>query len=67
MNIDNSTDNQSACSTALRPFPTRVTLVRLLCLPLFLWILFGLENQHLAAWVLGGIGATDWVDGFTSP
>ncbi len=44
--------------------PNAVTLIRLHCLPVFLWVLFGLDNQHAAAWLLGSIGATDWVDGF---
>ncbi len=44
--------------------PNAITLLRLLCLPLFLWVLFGRENRHVAAWLLGAIGATDWVDGF---
>lgn len=48
----------------LLTIPNAVTLVRLLCLPVFLWVLFGLDNQHAAAWLLGSIGATDWVDGF---
>ena len=64
MNIDNSTDQPVSMFDGIKTIPNAVTLVRLLCLPLFLWILFGLENQHLAAWVLGGIGATDWVDGY---
>lgn len=44
--------------------PNLVTLLRLLCLPLFLWLLFGLENRAAAAWTLGALGATDWVDGY---
>ncbi len=48
----------------LLTIPNAVTLVRFLCLPVFLWVLFGLDNQHAAAWLLGSIGATDWVDGF---
>ncbi len=44
--------------------PNAVTLVRLLCLPVFLYVLFGLENRAAAAWLLGGLGATDWVDGY---
>ena len=64
MNIDNTTDQPVSMFDGIKTIPNAVTLVRLLCLPLFLWILFGLENQHLAAWVLGGIGATDWVDGY---
>jgi cardiolipin synthase len=45
-------------------WPNLFTLVRLLCLPLFVWILFGLDNRQAAAWLLGGLGATDWVDGY---
>lgn len=44
--------------------PNLVTLIRLLCLPLFLYLLFGLPSRQAAAWVLGGLGATDWVDGY---
>jgi cardiolipin synthase len=29
-----------------------------------LYVLFGLENRAAAAWLLGGLGATDWVDGY---
>lgn len=44
--------------------PNLVTLLRLLCLPVFLWLLFGAENRAAAAWTLGALGATDWVDGY---
>lgn len=44
--------------------PNLITLIRLLCIPLFLWLLFGRDNQAGAAWLLGGLGATDWVDGY---
>jgi cardiolipin synthase (CMP-forming) len=44
--------------------PNLVTLVRLLCIPLFLYLLFGVENRAAAALLLGGLGATDWVDGY---
>src|SRR5580704_13411471 len=37
---------------------------RLLCIPLFLWLLFGAGRQTAAAILLGVLGATDWVDGF---
>jgi cardiolipin synthase (CMP-forming) len=49
---------------SLWTIPNLVTLVRLLCLPLFLWLLFGLPSRQTAAWMLGGLGATDWVDGY---
>ncbi len=43
--------------------PNVITLVRLLCIPLFLWLLFGAHRQILAAVLLAVLGATDWVDG----
>lgn len=45
-------------------WPNLFTFVRLLCIPLFLWLLFGPEERGAAAWLLGGLGATDWVDGW---
>jgi len=44
--------------------PNGISLVRLACVPLFLWLLFGRENRVGAALLLGGLGATDWVDGY---
>jgi cardiolipin synthase (CMP-forming) len=44
--------------------PNLVTVVRLACIPLFVWLLFGAHRQSAAAFLLGGLGATDWVDGF---
>ena len=44
--------------------PNIIPLVRLACLPVFLYLLFGRDNPAGAAWLLGGLGATDWVDGW---
>jgi cardiolipin synthase len=44
--------------------PNVVSVIRLFCIPLFLWLLFGLENRYAAAVLLGALGATDWVDGY---
>ncbi len=44
--------------------PNLITLVRLACIPIFLWLLFGREDRAAAAWLLGALGATDWVDGW---
>ncbi len=41
-----------------------VTVVRLGMIPVFLWLLFGTGHRAVAAWLLGALGATDWVDGF---
>jgi len=45
-------------------WPNLFTLLRLLCLPVFLWLLFVVESRQAAGWMLGGLGATDWVDGY---
>jgi phosphatidylglycerophosphate synthase len=44
--------------------PNAFTLLRLCCIPLFLYLLFGRDNRAGAAWLLGALGATDWVDGW---
>ncbi len=44
--------------------PNVLSLGRLACVPLFLWLLFGRENRVAAAFLLAFLGATDWVDGF---
>jgi cardiolipin synthase (CMP-forming) len=46
--------------------PNVITSVRLLCIPLFLWLLFGLGEQTAAAVLLAVLGATDWVDGYVA-
>jgi cardiolipin synthase (CMP-forming) len=46
--------------------PNVITLVRLLCIPLFLWMLFGRHWQTASAILLAVLGATDWVDGFVA-
>jgi cardiolipin synthase len=43
--------------------PNVITMVRLLCIPIFVWLLFGLHHQTAAAGLLAVLGATDWVDG----
>jgi cardiolipin synthase len=44
--------------------PNLFTLLRLLCLPLFLWLLLGIDNRVAAALLLLGLGSTDWIDGY---
>ncbi|HEY6697883.1 MAG TPA: CDP-alcohol phosphatidyltransferase family protein [Acidimicrobiales bacterium] len=44
--------------------PNLITLARLACLPVFLWLLFGRENRAAAAALLALLGITDWVDGY---
>ncbi len=44
--------------------PNVITVVRLCCLPVFLWLLFGRDNRIAAAVLLAALGATDFVDGY---
>jgi cardiolipin synthase len=44
--------------------PNVITVVRLGCIPIFLWLLFVQENRLAAGILLGVLGATDWVDGY---
>jgi cardiolipin synthase len=44
--------------------PNLITLIRLACLPVFLWLLFGQEDRAAAGWLLAALGITDWVDGY---
>ena len=44
--------------------PNVISVVRLLCVPVFLWLLFDQENRVAAAGLLAILGATDWVDGY---
>ena len=51
-------------SSRILTLPNVITIVRLSCLPLFLWLLFGAEDRAAAAWLLAALGVTDWVDGY---
>jgi cardiolipin synthase len=44
--------------------PNALSVIRLLFVPLFLWLLFGRENRHAAAWLLAVLCTSDWVDGY---
>ena len=44
--------------------PNLISLLRLGCIPWFVWILFAAGNRTDAALLLGALGATDWIDGW---
>jgi cardiolipin synthase len=46
--------------------PNVVTVVRLLCLPVFLWLLFVADDYLSAGLLLGALGVTDFVDGYVA-
>ena len=47
-----------------RTWPNLVTVIRLALIPVFVWLLFDTHHRAMAAWLLGALGATDWVDGW---
>ena len=44
--------------------PNVISVIRLACVPLFLWLLWGADNEVAAGLLAAGLGATDWVDGY---
>jgi cardiolipin synthase len=63
---DEATDEPSAGLDRVLTAPNLITMVRLLCIPLFVWLVFGWPHQTAAAILLAVLGATDWVDGFVA-
>ena len=66
-----NTDDQPARPRPLGVFedrivtvPNLISLVRLGCIPVFLWLLFSQDDRFSAALLWGVVGATDWVDGW---
>lgn len=46
--------------------PNALSVGRLLCVPVFLWLLFAEDDPHAAALLLAVLGITDWVDGYVA-
>ncbi|MEA3056116.1 MAG: hypothetical protein QOD30_1548, partial [Actinomycetota bacterium] len=44
--------------------PNVISVIRLLLIPVFVYLLFGRDNRAAAASLLAFLGATDWVDGY---
>jgi cardiolipin synthase len=55
---------QDRVDAGLWTAPNLISLARLACIPLFLYLLFGRHNRLAAGSLLAGLGATDWVDGW---
>jgi cardiolipin synthase (CMP-forming) len=58
--------NQDSTDAGWRTWANAITLIRLAFIPVFWWLLFGTGHRALAAWLLGALGATDWIDGFAA-
>ena len=61
-----ASDPANMAEPGWRPFtvPNLISVIRLACLPLFVWVLFGLEDRWAAALLLGALATTDWIDGY---
>jgi len=59
-------ETASRSEDRLLTVPNLITLVRLLCIPWFLWLLFVAEDRLYAAGLLAVLGSTDWVDGYVA-
>jgi cardiolipin synthase len=51
-------------SDAILTIPNLFTLARLLCVPIFVWLVHSAGQPYAAAVMLAVLGATDWVDGY---
>ena len=51
-------------STRVWTIPNLISVLRLACVPVFLWLLWGKDEPIAAAGLLAVLGATDWVDGY---
>ena len=64
--MDDATGADEPGDDRVLTVPNLLSLGRLLCVPLFLYLLFGRHDRTWAAWLLAGLGATDWVDGYVA-
>jgi cardiolipin synthase (CMP-forming) len=64
--VDDPGQLEAADTDRILTIPNVVSVVRLCCIPLFLWLLFGVEDRSSAAYLLAVLGATDWVDGYVA-
>jgi len=62
--VADSDGNTLIANSRILTIPNVISVLRLALLPVFVWLLFGPENRHAAAWLLGALGASDWVDGW---
>lgn len=46
--------------------PNLITVIRLACLPGYLWLLLARDQRVAAAVLLAALGATDWCDGYVA-
>ncbi|MGH9044914.1 MAG: CDP-alcohol phosphatidyltransferase family protein [Acidimicrobiales bacterium] len=59
-------DAGASAEKAILTVPNLISAVRIACIPVFVWLVFGAREQTAAAILLGGLGATDWIDGYVA-
>ena len=55
---------EQTSSDRILTVPNVITFVRLCLLPVFVYLLFGADDRAAAAWLLAGLGITDFFDGY---
>ena len=60
---EGTTENTAVQDAGLWTLPNLISFLRILALPVFLWVLLGLDRPFLAAVLLGLIAVTDLLDG----
>jgi cardiolipin synthase len=58
------TETAGASEDRVLTIPNIISVIRLSCLPVFVWLLFGRDDRGSAALLLAALGITDWVDGY---
>lgn len=62
--LTGSLDAAASGEDRILTIPNLITVVRLCLLPVFVWLLFAQDDRATAAWLLAGLGSTDFFDGY---
>jgi cardiolipin synthase len=62
--VSATTASSKAVDHRILTVPNLISVARLACVPLFLWLLLGREARVEAGLLLALLGATDWIDGW---